>query len=197
MKSIVLFAGIFLALTASGQGLVRFANTSSTLLTAFDYNTGTLVPITGTNTFRIGLFVGSSGSSAGSLTMVGLATNYSAPPLRGLFNGGASFVLPAGYPAGTPIAFQIRAWDATAGDTWESARVGADAYNNGGFTRGGSALGFVTPDDGLSPLSGALFGTGPGQVGGFTIAIPIPEPSIWVLGSLATFTFYVARRRRS
>lgn len=198
MKSAAgLLAGTFFAVTTFGQGFVNFANTPATQIVTNDTNFGTSGPMEGINAYRIGLYAGSSGSPASSLTLVGLATNSPGPFGRGRFNGGTPFMLPDGYPAGTPIAFQVRAWDFNAGSTWESALVGADAFNNGGFIRGFSTLGFVTP----APLGGIvpdLFGTGAGQVGGFTLAIPIPEPSTWALATLALFalSFLSASRRR-
>ena len=183
MKPAALLGAFLVAGSASGQGLVNFANTGTTLIYTQSTVTGLPGLTSGANAFKFGLYVGPLGTPAASLQLVGLATNAAPAFLAGLFNGGRPFQLPSpAYPAGTPISFQVRGWDFNVG-TWENALIGVDAYGNGGAMRGVSAVGFVTPTDGSTGVPD-LLGTGPGQVGGFTMTIPIPEPSVLALGVL-------------
>jgi hypothetical protein len=113
----------------------------------------------------------------------------------GQFNGGNPFALPSsttlspgGYPAGTPIAFQIRAWTAAAGASYEEALLNA----NPSRVYGHSAVGSANPT--ASPAAGAtLFGASPGQVSGFALS-QIPEPSTIALALLGGALLLFRRR---
>jgi len=169
-----------------GQGQVAFANTSTTLLST---NNGTSGTATGAGNYRVGLYMGTTGTPVGSLALVGLATNNA---LAGRFSGGNPYLLPAPFAAGTAYDFQVRAWTLTSGLTYEEA-VAA------GLGLGGvSGLGNVTPTAAPNPPA-ALFGTGAGQLSSgivMTPLAPVPEPSSIALGLLGLGAIALFRRRK-
>jgi len=192
MKKLLLLAALFgTAGSLFAQGTVIFANTASATYRITTNNAaGTASGLmSGANGYRVGLYAGPSGTAAGSLVLVGLATNAPQAALAGYFNGGNPFTLPAGYPAATAIAFQIRAW--TFGGGLDFATASTDPAN----AVGSSALGFATPGGG-TVLPAALFGSGAGQVGGFEIAPTVPEPSSIALGLLGLGAIALFRRRK-
>ncbi|MDB6110196.1 MAG: hypothetical protein JWR69_1946, partial [Pedosphaera sp.] len=166
---IALTAVAFLAssLNSEAQGRVNFSNTLNNRIT----NSLTDQPISGTNAFCIGLYVGPNGSTAAQLTLVGLTTN--APsgvptdPFAGLFNGGNPFKLPIPYDDSAPVAFQIRAWTLADGASYEAALLSGDPN----LLIGQSALGWVIPTlpPSLPSSLPNLFGVGPGQVSAFSL----------------------------
>jgi hypothetical protein len=199
-----LLVGLFAAFFAHGQGSVGFDNTSTTRFYT-NNGSGGYGLMSGVNAYRIGLYVGPLGSDEPSLQLVGLATNaFGIPPFDGRFNGGNPFHLPNGYPGDTTIAFQVRVWSFAAGLSWEEASA-----SSGSPFLGSTAIGFVTPAEGTTPVP-RLFGTSPGQLTGlqyppsspslaklFIEPGSVPEPSTCVLGVLAVMTAFVFRRHRN
>lgn len=171
MKAIFIsVAGFLLVASAFGQGQVQFANTGATLLTTNGTcSTQTLGLATGVKTYRVGLYVAPFGTTQDSqFTLVGLATN--GP--NGTFAGAFPFIL-SGFPADVPVSFQVRAWQLPAGSSYEEAVFqGFPQYPYLGV----SARGFVIPSGGVSPAPG-LFGTGYGQIPGFTLYGPMCAPA--------------------
>lgn len=153
-----------------GQGTVDFRNTLSTPITTNNLQ-GTSGLISGAGNYRFGLYVGPFGSSGGSLTLVGSGINGT---IAGQFTGGS---VVAGFPPDTQVSFQVRGWSSFAGNSYEQASIYATGGNLPLAYLGQSMLGsFTVPSSG----SVILFGTGPGQVGGFELS-PIPEPSTFIL----------------
>jgi hypothetical protein len=195
MKKLLLtLVAALVAVAANAQtgGGVQFANTSSTLIRTNNtpgatYEASAGNNILGAGNYRFALYMGTVGSAEGSLTLVGVATNGA---LAGRFSGGNPFQLPDAYQAGNTYAFQVRGWAVASGQTFEAAE---GALGNVGR----SAIGQVTPGQvgGPNPVFPALFGTGPGQVGGFVIT-PIPEPSSIALGLLGLGAIALFRRRK-
>jgi len=181
MKRIhLLLAVLALPATVVAQGQVIFANTSTTLFMTADRSGANQQLMSGVNAFRIGLYIAPPGTSDPSLfTLTGVATNSSVVP--GRFSHPESPYTIAGNN-GTPIAFQIRAWVAASGATYESARY-----------RGWSAIGSVTPAVGGAPAPN-LFGSGPGQLA-TGIVIFVPEPSTWALVALGILIIFYCRKK--
>jgi len=168
--------GILLAASSFAQGTVHFANTTTTQITTnsgFISQPGQLPNQFGNAQFgyEVGLYIAPQGTTdPAAFTLMGPTTTNIGAPFPGIFNGGSSFVISNN--TGQTIAFQVRAWSTFAGSTFEYAAAYPFAY------LGTSAIGFVTPGGfppGAPPAN--LFGTNPGQVGGFLLLTPIPEPS--------------------
>jgi hypothetical protein len=159
------------------QGTVQFNNTATTPLTT---NT-TAAPPPGQSPnqtgltelgYTIGLYIAPPGTTdPNAFTLMGPTTPSLTGLGRGRFNGNplpSSFVISNNN--GQPISFQVRAWSTSAGPTYEAARLNTDQPTR---YLGVSAIGQVTPAIDLESPP-ALFGTNPGQVGGFTLFSGIP-----------------------
>jgi len=199
ISSVALIAG---GTSAFGQAQVVFANNGSTLLSISNQTTHVSSLMFGpAGTFDIGLYMGASGATdISQMQLVDLATSPNAPTssffTAGSFSGGTvatpgNVANTINFQAGTQYAFIVAAWSAADGSTYAAALASGDAN---GYT-GLSALGFVTP---LAPPSGApnTFGTAAGQVGGFTLVTPVPEPTTLALGGLGAAALLMFRRRK-
>ena len=185
-KKLLVLGLLALPLAVFAQGTVQFANTSTTQLTTNSL-TGAVGPTTGANHYLVGLYIAPQGTvNPSAFTLVGTATNGTAPVNNGRFNGGNPFVIPGN--TGQTIAFQIRAWTMSAGSRYEDV-TSSTAY------RGVSAIGQVTPATGATPTP-ALFGTNPGQLSSGFALTPVPEPSTIALGLLGLGAVALFRRRK-
>jgi hypothetical protein len=110
--------------------------------------------------------------------------------VAGLFDGGNVTV--PGAQLGAQFTFQVRGWSSFSGPSYESALLFAQGSGVPLTYAGQSTLGFFTvPNSGSIPI----FGTGPGQVGGFELQ-PVPEPGAWLLGVLGLSLLAAFTRRR-
>jgi len=202
MKKLLLIAALIAVPVALfAQGTVNFANTSGTLMTTNSTATpppGQAANATGSTTgagqYTVGLYIAPAGTTDASLfTLAQLVSGSFAttPSQSGLGNGrfnGGNISLTNNN--GAEIAFQVRAWQATGGATYEAATAI-------GIYRGVSAIGDVTPATGTQTVPN-LFGTGAGQVGGFALTPNpgVPEPSSIALGLLGLGAIALFRRRK-
>ena len=169
--------GLSLALataTCSGQGRVHFGNTATTLITTNDFQ-GHIGNISGAGNYSFALYLGPFGGSRDSLTLLAFATN---GPFPGRFDGGNQVLL----SAGAQVSFQVRGWSSFAGNSYEQAYNAAISGTPGAHL-GESTIGFFTVPAGPETIE--IFGTGPGQVGGFALTpLAVPEPSAYALLAL-------------
>ena len=196
MKRILLFAALLLVSAANsfGQGTVVFQNTASPAFNLTTNNPWGTEPglLSGALRYRIGLYASTdTNATAGSLVLVGLATNIA---VAGKFSGGGQYALPNGYPAGQQIVFQLRVWSLGGGTTFQEALAiaASDPLN---MALGVSPLGFTTLGGG-TVLAGALFGTSPGLLSSGFLVAPVPEPSSIALGLLGLGAIALFRRRK-
>lgn len=183
-KPFAIAVSVFVSFTLWGQGAVHFGNSPTTLISTNDFQ-GHLGNILGAGNYGFGLYLGPLGSSGDSLNLTARASNGN---IAGRFDGGTE---PLPFPAGTQLSFQVRGWSSFGGATYEQA------YNNasGGASDiflGQSTIGFLTV-----PASGTieLFGTGPGQISGFELAVLVPEPSTCALIALGSALLLLFRRK--
>ena len=187
-QTLLLLAMLALPTTVVAQGQVIFANTASTVFTT-NNPTGVSGLISGMNTYRIGLYIAPDGTLDPSLfTLVGVATNAALAPGR-FSHPEAPYSISGN--SGEPIMFQIRAWSAHSGTTYESVRAPYEV--------GVTSIGRVTPGFGGAP-AGVLFGTGPGQIASGIhltgVTPPVPEPSTYALAALGVLLMFCCRKRR-
>jgi hypothetical protein len=183
-----LFLGFLCAVSALAQGTIHFANTATTTLST---NSGPTPPpgqapnatglISGAGNYNIGLYIAPQGTTdPAAFSFLVVAQNGAIP---GRFDGG-QILIPGN--TGQTIAFQVRGWRSADGPTFES--------NPAGTYRGVSTIGFVAPAIGGGGTE--IFGTGPGQVGGFVLG-NVPEPSTYGLTLLGLALGIFMRRRQA
>jgi hypothetical protein len=176
MKKLLLTVSLMVAAAAAfGQGQILFQNGNTTAITNGNQKASVST--------MVGLYLNAN-TAATTLSpgwSIQGTTNLAAP---GLFFGNARTTT---FPAGTPVAVQIRAW-LTAGSfaTYEAALTGEPAG-----TFGASAPFVLTPSASPSPAT-TLVGNG---LTPFTIA-PVPEPSSIALGLLGLGAVALFRRRK-
>ena len=197
--TVVIVAGLLLAVDGCSQGYVRFWNVGSTSFRIWTNNVaGTASNLmSGTNAYRFGFYAApGAGQPSSSLELVGVATNYSNPSLNGFFSyPGGEFIMPAPYASGDTITFQIRGWTLGAGNTYEEA-IAAQQLDPLNVALGVSGLGRAFLDAPPGPVFSLFSSTIPGYLSsGFEIR-PIPEPSAITLALLGVATCAVLCRRR-
>jgi len=147
-------------------------------------------------TYDLGLYMGSAGTtSLFQMQLVDLVASPNAPASTsfnaGLFSGGVvtspgNVANTLDFQAGTQYAFYVAFWAASGGSNVFTAEAS-------GAPTGISSLGYITPVSAPTAVPN-VFGTNPGQVGGFVLEIP--EPSTLALGSLGAAALLLFRRRK-
>jgi len=178
MKKLLLTASLMIAaIAAFGQGQITFQNGATTAIT--NTTTGQRAVVS----TMVGLYV--NANSAATSVSPGWSlqgsTNLTAP---GIFFGGTRTTT---FPAGTPVAVQVRAWlTSGAFADYASAVTGDPA---GSF--GASVPIVLTPTASPSPAPN-LVANG---FQSFNVA-PVPEPSSIALGLLGLGAVALFRRRK-
>jgi len=177
--SLLLAAG---AMSAFAQGTVNFAN-GVAWQTATDVSRlvylgaiGAGNEVIGTQ-FRAQLYYGADASSLQAVATTGNAFRAAGTTAPGTWAGGGTRTL-NGFLAGSTVQLQVRAWDSTSGNSWDTASI-----------RGQSQLfSYVVPAAGS--LATAFYME---NMRGFSI---VPEPGTFALGGLALLGLVMARRRK-
>jgi hypothetical protein len=175
------------------QGQVTFNNAAATAITLTNVSAATGSKMFGSaGTYDIGLYMGSAGTTLiADMTLVDLALSPNAPTSTA-FNAGAfagGNITAAGFAAGTQYADIVAGWSASSGSTYAQALASGAGYI------GVSGLGFITPE--VSPATlPVVFGSGAGQIGGFALLAPSPEPATLALGGLGAAALLLFRRRK-
>ena len=200
----LILAIVAVSVGALAQGTIDFHNPNTFPLRVYDAAGNlTIVGATGSPlgpaSVRVGLFVGPNGSTSMSqMTMVGLATNSAStvPLFVGTFNGGNPYTITPSTP-NAQVAFMFAAWSITTGSlTYAGAydpaiNVGLQGYGGvSGIGQNYTLGGFGVPPS----IPGATFGSGAGQISGFTLT-PVPEPSTIVLGIIGVAALLLRRRK--
>ncbi len=174
---------------AFGQGQIYFGNSAATAITNAAYDIGRA----STNT-RVGLYVNANTTALGhhlepGWIQAGGFTNLFSP---GLFIGGNRTLNQFGgnFPAGTPVAVQVRAWLSSTYNytSYEDAAIVADPNLVVGF----SVVMLITPQNSPTPVP-TLNGSG---LQPFVLVYAVPEPSTIALVVAGTLILGVSARRR-
>jgi len=194
-KTLLLLGLVLLPAALFAQGTVNFANNNNTRMTTNSTATpppGQLANQAGNTQlgFTVGFYFAPQGTTdLNAFNLLTPTTTSLAGIGVGTFNGngGTNLTIPGN--TGQAIAFQVRAWSTFAGSTYALARSTPNAY------LGSTAIGEVTPSTGIAAAA-LIFGTNPGQVGGFVLSPAIPEPSSIALGLLGLGAIALFRRRK-
>jgi hypothetical protein len=189
MKKLLLLAAL-LALPSMvfAQGFVTFQNATSPDTRISTNLNGTIGFIDGTNQWVVGLYLAPAGTvdpASANWSLVVTSTNRTGN-FRGLFSAYNPLALPGQYAVGTTYATQVRGWNfgsSANANTWDTASW-----------HGASTIGSFTPTA-AAPFP-SIFGTSAGQVGGFQIIGPVPEPSSIALGLLGLGAVALFRRKK-
>lgn len=195
MKAILLIFAFSLACcSAHAQGKINFSTFNFAPCT--NQNTGTLMP-TGPG-FWAQLYYGPAGAREDQLISVTNAPVHFA--VAGyILNATPYYTDPAVVPGGAFGTFQVRAWEAVLGDTWETAYANWLSGPPGPLLTK-SNLGLIrTADANADPpqTPASLAGNGPGEIGiRRFFGQPLPEPGTLALGLAGTLALLWFRRRR-
>ncbi len=187
MKKFSIVAAALLAIAgqkAFAQGTVVFNNSNASLVT---YAPGS--PDSGSlavgNTVLLALYWGPAGSAAGALTQIGGTTTIG--PVVGRYSGGTR-TTGAGTAAGATAVFQVKAWSASMGATYEEALT-----RNGGYI-GASPL-FTSSTGGVGQPASAAVPLSATAVGFAVTFVPVPEPGTIALGLLGATALLLRRKK--
>jgi len=182
------------------QGLVKFSNSTSTLI-SYGYEGGPILgPLDPASTYYFALLTAPLGTTdPQAFTFAGIYATNTAATTGGRIQGGViAGVQVAGWPAGESRAFMVEGWDARLGTTWSP-----DIYRAWNDTQGyywglspigqGRAGGIDT--NGLTFPAMNVFGSAP-SLPGFVLITWIPEPTTGTLTALAAASLLVMRRRQ-
>jgi len=186
---------VVISASARAQGTIDFHNPNTFPLKVLDMRDLSVTTLgasdspLGPGSMRVGLFIG-TGTTFGSLTMVGMTTNSSStlPLFVGTFNGGNPYAI-AGHPQNEVVNFAFAAWSISSG-----ALTYADAIASGIGYAGNSTIGVGYTLAGGATTPALTFGNGAAQVQGFQLN-PVPEPSTIALGLLGAAALFLRRRK--
>jgi len=188
MKTYLVILSLSLAATTTfAQGLVNFANTPSTLVSAPNYSLGLVLPMSGPpGSYYFGLFLGETWP--GTPTFTGIyATNTG---VDGLFSGGVVAV--PGWAAGVTTNFFVAGWAAYKGHDFQTEWLHygsyyvADGRSSGGLGIAGNGT-TIPPLDLFQPQ---------GDLYGFGVYPIVPEPSTAAITTVGATIVLIVRRCR-
>jgi len=168
--------------TLMAQGTINFANLAAGVNAPITDIDGT-TKLAGTG-FLVQLF---AGPQATSLTAIGTPAHFGTGATAGYFltsTGGGSVTIP-GVTAGSSAWALVRAWDATAGATWDVVNTATAKW---GVSNGG--VPFAT-----QPLGGGALPP-PNLVGLNSFSLTqVPEPATFALLALGAGALLIRRRK--
>jgi hypothetical protein len=182
MKKLIISAiCVLAALSAYGQGSVNFTNFAPPIdAPVFGVDGTTRLSGAG---FMAQLYAGPAG---GALAAIGAPAPFLAGGGAGYFNAGSRAI--AAVAPGAAADLQVRAWDASAGSTYEAALAAGGAAGVSGVLAGITTGGAGSPPSLPANLTGLTsFSLMPGAV--------IPEPSTIALGLLGAGLLMFRRRK--
>jgi len=176
---------------AFAQGLVTFANSATTLISATV--NGTSANISGAaGAYYFGLLIAPAGTvDPTKFTFSGnYGTNFNnvAP---GRFTGGAGITV-AGWAPGVTMAYEVAGWAGSLGNTFQSSWL---TTKPGGFGLSGIGSGAAGGGSPVPAPALPLFG-GTGLTSGFNIPASVPEPTSMALAGLGAAALLIFRRRK-
>jgi len=214
-KTLILIAALVGVVASSyGQGEVFYNNTATASTKIWTNST----PSTGQNTvggglmaansvqaFTFALFVApSTVSSVSGLVWNDpnwtFSTDYATNTILGrlaasapLADGGVA--MPNGFAVGSTASLLVIGWNTSIGGSTLSSFETAYGDGAAGLLYGASGVGSILLGNGSTPPNSTVFGTGVGQLTGFTLA-PIPEPTVFAISGLSAAAMLIFRRRK-
>jgi len=178
-----------MATGAFAQGLINFANSPTTLVSAnIGGNTAAISGAAGS--YYFGLLTSPTGG-AGTWTFSGLYATNLVNSTGGRFSGGNGVAVP-NWAAGTTQSYEVAAWSSALGHDFNPTWL----VNAPGGLFGVSAVGTGVAGGGAQSLpTMQLFGGATGIQAGFTLTA-VPEPTSMALAGLGAAALLIFRRRK-
>jgi hypothetical protein len=177
---------------AFAQGLINFANSPTTLVSAnIGGNTAAISGVAGS--YYFGLLISPTGG-AGTWTFSGLYATNLVNTTGGRFSGGNGIAVPT-WASGTTMSYEVAGWSSALGATFNPAWL----VNAPAGLFGTSGIGSGVAGGGAQSLpSLPLFGGATGIQAGFILGGGpiIPEPSSMALAGLGAAALLIFRRRK-
>jgi len=199
-KLAVTLALAAIATSTFAQGLVKFANNATTLV-SYGQQGGALTATTPGASFYYALLVAPMGTvDPLAFSFAGIYATNSAATTGGRFQGGSLLgVSVAGWAAGESRSFEIAGWSANLGATWNPAWLtthpgGSQDYF--GVSAIGAGLAGGTDSNGASIPALALVGAAPSISSGWGMTSVVPEPGTMALAGLGAAALMIFRRRK-
>jgi len=201
-KLAVTLALAAIATSTFAQGIVKFSNNATTLI-SFGPQGGTLTATTPGASFYYALLTAPMGTvDPLAFTFAGIYATNSAATTGGRFQGGSNLgVTVAGWAAGDSRSFEIAGWSANLGPNWNAAWLnpatrpgGAQDYFGLSGIGAGIAGGLDSNNASIPAL--ALIGPAPAISSGFALTSPIPEPGTMAIAGLGAAALMIFRRRK-
>lgn len=187
-----------LASGAFAQGLVKFLNNGSTLISTGPAAGPFAATAPGPGYYYALLTAPLGTTDPFAFTFAGIyATNTTTTTGGRLLGGSANGVSVAGWAAGTSRSFEVAGWDVASGATFNPAWLTANPSGVNFFGLSGIGQGFAggTDSNGASIPAMAVFGAAPSLTAGFNVA-QVPEPGTMALAGLGAAALLIFRRRK-
>jgi hypothetical protein len=176
---------------AFAQGVINFANTAATPVTATIGGTTANIAGNATATYYFGLLL--ANSAAGPFTFSGVYATNSSAAGRFVENG----IQVTGWAPGTTKFFEIAGWEKNLGPTFNSSWLTQAPPGLFGVSGIGSGTAGGTDTTGNSFPTLPLFGGTSGIQSGFNLAsTAVPEPTSMALAGLGAAALLIFRRRK-
>src|SRR5579859_1820695 len=185
-----------MASSGLAQGLINFANTPTTLISAFIPGRSAPLISGPAGSYLFGLLI--SPTATGPFSFSGLYATNIVNSTGGRFSGGNGVAV-NGWAPGTTMFYEIAGWASTAGVTFTPAwvlangRPGAIPVDLFSISSIGSGVAGRGPQS-LPPLP--LFGGVSGITSGFAFGL-IPEPTSMSLAGVGAVVLLMLRRRKT
>lgn len=182
-----------LAVGASAQGLVKFSNGTTTLVSYPGPLFRTTDPGPG---FYYGLFTAPLGTTDPlAFTFAGIYATNTLATTGGRFQGGPNTgVAVAGWAGGESRSFEVIGWSASLGSTWNNVWLVNPPTAPFGISAIGQGMAGGTDSLGNPLPALVLFGAAPAITSGFILGIP--EPASTTFAALGLFLLLVRQARK-
>jgi hypothetical protein len=222
MKKVILtslFAAT-VAIQSFGQGQVVFDNSTTSKIWvnmfgpgAVTNGLGAVMPASSTTSYTFALlayYTGNVATSVNTGTTPNVGDNSSTPfadsnwelvsyalnGVSGRINDPNPFETVPNIPVGDYATMEVIGWNTAVGGSTLTSFEAAYAAGANGLLYGVSSEGSILLGNGTVPPNTSVLGTGAGNIPGFTLGVPVPEPGTMALAGLGGLSLLAFRRKK-